>query len=246
VAATTERRRARSRRRCQLLLAASLVVLAGVPVALRAAQPPPSVGTRPTGEAVGVPGEQPAAVAGQPPAVAGPPGAAVPRVATRPARLADRRAEPPPVPPARLSAPAVGIAAAVRAVGVEPGSSAMEIPEDVAVAGWYRFGPAPGEDGGVAIVTAHVDSARAGPGAFFRLRELDPGERVNVELADGRVLAYEVTGREQMAKGAVPSSRLFRRDGPPALALVTCGGDFDPATRHYRDNVVVWARPLDV
>jgi sortase (surface protein transpeptidase) len=122
----------------------------------------------------------------------------------------------------------------------------MEIPDDVAAAGWYRFGPAPGAEQGVAIVTAHVDSARAGPGAFFRLRELDPGERVHVELADGRVLAYEVTGREQIPKDALPTAELFRRDGAPALALVTCGGVFDATTRHYTDNVIVWARPLEV
>jgi hypothetical protein len=41
-----------------------------------------------------------------------------------------------------------------------------------------------------------------------------------------------------VAKGALPGS-LFATTGPPRLALVTCGGSFDPATGHYRDNVIV-------
>jgi len=37
---------------------------------------------------------------------------------------------------------------------------------------------------------------------------------------------------------------LFRTDGPPMLTLVTCGGPFDSATHHYRDNIVVSAAPI--
>lgn len=39
---------------------------------------------------------------------------------------------------------------------------------------------------------------------------------------------------------ALPAD-LFVNSGPPKLALVTCGGPFDAATRHYLDNVIVWA-----
>ena len=31
--------------------------------------------------------------------------------------------------------------------------------------------------------------------------------------------------------------------GPPALVLITCGGDFDRSIRRYRSNVVVTAVP---
>jgi hypothetical protein len=148
----------------------------------------------------------------------------------------------PDIPPVALTAPRVGIAATVVPVGIEQGTAgAMELPDDPRRAGWYRFGPAPGEPAGVAVISAHVDSARTGPGAFFRLRELGPGDQVTVDLADGRVLAYEVVAREQMAKGELPTAELFRRDGPPVLALVTCGGAFDRAAGSYADNLIVWA-----
>ncbi len=59
----------------------------------------------------------------------------------------------------------------------------------------------------------------------------------------GRVLHYQVTARVSYPKAALPTS-LFRTDGPPTLTLITCGGPFDSATRHYRDNVVVAAAPI--
>jgi hypothetical protein len=43
-------------------------------------------------------------------------------------------------------------------------------------------------------------------------------------------------------KGRLPR-RVFDRSGPPILTLVTCGGAFDRATRHYSDNVVIYAVP---
>jgi hypothetical protein len=38
---------------------------------------------------------------------------------------------------------------------------------------------------------------------------------------------------------------VFRRDGPPRLALVSCGGAFDERTGNYADNIVVLAQPVD-
>ena len=47
-----------------------------------------------------------------------------------------------------------------------------------------------------------------------------------------------------IAKDALPWRDLFRQDVEARLLLVTCGGDFDRGTRHYSDNVVVYAVPL--
>jgi hypothetical protein len=45
-----------------------------------------------------------------------------------------------------------------------------------------------------------------------------------------------------MPKEKLPTD-IYSRRGRPRLVLVTCGGPFDEATRHYRDNVVVTAVP---
>jgi hypothetical protein len=42
----------------------------------------------------------------------------------------------------------------------------------------------------------------------------------------------------------LPLDRLFAREGPPRLTLITCGGPFLAEFGSYRDNVVVVAEPL--
>jgi hypothetical protein len=67
---------------------------------------------------------------------------------------------------------------------------------------------------------------------------------VLVEAADGTVTRWQVVSRDLLAKPDVPLAELFARSGPPRLALVTCGGPFDPDRLSYRDNVVVVAVPV--
>jgi hypothetical protein len=57
----------------------------------------------------------------------------------------------------------------------------------------------------------------------------------------GKAREFEVVARERYAKTAIPLEKYFARDGAVRLTLITCGGPFDPGTRHYRDNVVVTA-----
>jgi len=90
------------------------------------------------------------------------------------------------------------------------------------------------------------------PVGVTRLRGLDlPPDPDNVGIGDsvevtdtaGLVLHYVVTARVAYPKAGLPVA-LFRTDGPPMLTLVTCGGPFDSATHHYRDNIVVSAAPI--
>jgi sortase (surface protein transpeptidase) len=118
----------------------------------------------------------------------------------------------------------------------------LAVPDDVDVAGWYRFGPVPG-DPGSAVLSAHVDSARQGLGAFFPLREVAPGSGVTVTFDDGSARRFEVVARRSYDKDALPLAELFTRNGEPVLTLVTCGGPFDPETGSYEENLVVFAVP---
>ncbi|MEX0952779.1 MAG: class F sortase [Nitriliruptoraceae bacterium] len=145
--------------------------------------------------------------------------------------------------PARIWADAAGIDAPVVPVGLDAGGD-MEVPRDGAVAGWYQRGAVPGE-AGTAVITAHVDTRVAGPGAFFRLGTLAPGDVVEVASGTGGVSRWEVTGREQRPKDDLPHEVVYARSGQPRLVLITCAGAFDDATRRYADNVLVYARLID-
>lgn len=158
------------------------------------------------------------------------------------ARLADLAMGPQASPPVRVSVRRVGMDAAVVPVGVDAPSETVAIPTDVRSVGWYRFSSSPGETGS-SVLVGHVDSSAQGPGAFFRLRDLRPGDRIFVRFADGSSRAFRVTGRRAYLKAQLPSD-VFARQGSPVLTLVTCGGAFDVTSRHYADNVVVFAVPV--
>jgi sortase (surface protein transpeptidase) len=144
--------------------------------------------------------------------------------------------------PARLTVPALGVEAPVDPVGVRDDGQ-MALPGDVDRLGWYRFGPVPGAEGS-AVLAGHVDDADQGLGALAPLRDAEPGAEVLVTDAAGTATRWRVVSRELVHKEALPLDRLFAREGPPRLVLVTCGGPFLPEYGSYRDNVVVVAEPV--
>jgi sortase (surface protein transpeptidase) len=142
--------------------------------------------------------------------------------------------------PLRVSIPAIGVDAPLVPVGLQP-DGAAQTPR-FGFAGWYDRGPKPGLPG-PAVVLAHVDAKAKGPDVFFRLRELKPGDQVTVRYAD-RQRTFAVTGKEQTAKTALPTARIWNDTSAPVLRLITCGGAFDRAAGSYLDNVIVYADQL--
>jgi hypothetical protein len=173
------------------------------------------------------------------PPAGGPASPAVPRVPISDGGLPSA-AE---APPTRLRIPELGVDAAVDAVGIDPATGDFAVPPSVDRVGWYRFGPGSTARAGSIVIAGHVDGADEGEGAFFRLGDLDSGDLVTLTGPGGRTRTFTVTARERHRKTTVPLERYFARDGRVHLTLITCGGPFDPATRHYRDNVVVTAVP---
>jgi hypothetical protein len=161
--------------------------------------------------------------------------------------------EPTPAPPPRqlptlLRIPAIGVEAPTVPVGLVA-DGAMEIPVDVSTIGWYEpgegVGVAPGQIG-TAVLAGHVDSRTQGAGAFYRLRDLAVGDEVVIEHADGGSSTWRITEVIQYPKDQLPIDEVFVWDGPPRLALITCGGAFDWTVRSYTDNLVVHAEPVVV
>lgn len=142
--------------------------------------------------------------------------------------------------PVGIGLPSQDVAAAVVPVGVEPDGS-LEIPESPAVLGWWEGGARPGASEGTAVLAGHVDSRAYGPGALFRLAELEVGAPVSVTTADG-VRAYEVRAVRSHLKDDLPAE-VFARTGEPRLVLISCGGGFDDG--HYTHNIVAYAVPVD-
>jgi sortase (surface protein transpeptidase) len=244
-----------------LVLVVSLVLATSIPLVWALTTPPRDAGALPVAAATALPGPVTADASDSPAAarqrgatrergatrdagdVAAPDGtkaAAEPRPVTRSARIADLDQAPTAIPE-RLRIPQLDVAAAIVTVGVD-NDGEMTVPEDVGDVGWYRHGPAPGEPG-AAVIAGHVDSREQGRGAFFDLRRLDVGARVEVTDSAGDVQRFDVVARRTYDKATLPADTLFSRSGPSQLVLVTCGGTFDSDERSYRDNVVIYAQP---
>lgn len=171
------------------------------------------------------------------------PSATAPAVPVAPA-TPPPAAAPSPTAPVRVVVAGRDVDVPVDPVGVAPDGQ-MEIPPLAERGGWYRFGADPGDPAGTTVVAAHVDSiASGGTGPFVHLVDVRPGDAVEVTLADGSTRAYAVDAVTRFPKAEARWPDVFTRDGPPRLALVTCGGAFDRDTRHYVDNVLVTATPV--
>ncbi len=90
------------------------------------------------------------------------------------------------------------------------------------------------------MIVGHVDG-REGLAVFFRLRQLAPGDEIAVDRVDGSTAVFAVERVERHAKNAFPTEAVYGHTPDARLRLVTCGGEFDRSTRHYVDNVVVFA-----
>ncbi|MCZ7415875.1 MULTISPECIES: class F sortase [unclassified Streptomyces] len=144
--------------------------------------------------------------------------------------------------PDRIEVPDVDLDARIEPVGVD-GTGGVAVPDDPAVAGWYRFGPAPGGPHGSAVLVGHVDSETGDLGEFAALYDVEPGDEIEVGRQGAEPARYRVTARSTVPKDELPDST-FRRTGPPVLTLVTCAPPFVPDQGGYQANLVVTAEPL--
>jgi sortase (surface protein transpeptidase) len=140
--------------------------------------------------------------------------------------------------PVRLVIPAIGVSTRLIRLGLSA-QRTMQVPPTPYVAGWFTGSPRPGAMG-PSVIAGHIDSYR-GPGVFFRLGDMRPGERAYVIGANRTVAIFKVTAVRTYAKSRFPRAKVYGPAPAAELRLITCGGSFDYTTRQYLSNVVVYA-----
>lgn len=139
--------------------------------------------------------------------------------------------------PVRLTIPGISVDTELMGLGLLADGS-LEVPPKGFPAGWYTGAPTPGELG-PAIIAGHV--SHRGPGVFYDLARVRPGDPVLVERTDGSVATFIVTDVGQYPKTSFPTDAVYGAISHAGLRLVTCGGAWDDSTGHYEDNIVVFA-----
>lgn len=142
-------------------------------------------------------------------------------------------------PPVRVSIGSIGVSAPVTQLRLEA-DGRLQPPKDFTSVGWYAGGPEPGAPG-AALLTGHVDSYQ-GPAVFYRMERLKPGDVITVQRDDNTSARFAVTRLESYSKERFPTARVFDGVAASELRLITCGGEFDPVTKSYTRNLVVFAR----
>jgi sortase (surface protein transpeptidase) len=145
--------------------------------------------------------------------------------------------------PVTLIIPAIDVRTALEKLG-RTAQGTLQVPDSSTIAGWYTGSPRPGEIGS-SIIAGHIDST-TGPGVFFRLRLLRPGNQVYVQRADGTLAVFRVTAERMYPKPDFPTEQVYGPVPDAELHLITCGGVFDSATGSYLSNVVIYATQVSV
>lgn len=145
-----------------------------------------------------------------------------------------------PAAPSRLLIPAMELDEGLIDLGIASDGS-MEVPEDAAEVGWFTGGGRPGGRGPT-VLAGHVDD-QDGPAVFFRLPELQPGDEVQVESADGSRVTYVVDRAAEYSKGEFPTGEVFGATMEDQLRLITCTGPWDSLAQSYSGNHVVFLTP---
>jgi sortase (surface protein transpeptidase) len=155
-----------------------------------------------------------------------------------------------PIVPTRLLIPAIGVDAPVESRGTVRTTNPFTgqvvdgygVPESMSTTSWWSDGPRPGS-GRMAVVLGH-EQVGGGYGVFNRLTQLHAGDDVTLRDRSGaalhlRVLQAPVTGLDKSTPALADA--LNRHPAGADVALVTCGGKFDPKARQSEDNTVVFA-----
>lgn len=143
--------------------------------------------------------------------------------------------------PVSVRIPAIDVSAPVHGLGLDAQGRLM-VPsrERYDEVGWYDGSPTPGEVG-PAVLEGHVTGSGHDPSVFFRLGEVRPGDRIEVDREDGTTAVFEVTTVRSSPKADFPRIDVYGATKGPELRVITCGGTYDATARRHLDNVIVFA-----
>jgi sortase (surface protein transpeptidase) len=147
--------------------------------------------------------------------------------------------------PTRVTIPSINASSTLIPLGQKPDGE-LEVPplSNPMQASWFDKSPTPGALG-PAVILGHVNGNGA-PGIFYRLNEMQAGQEVLVDRADGQTAVFTVSHIDTVPKDAFPSNDVYGDTPDAQLRLITCGGVLDRAEHSYLSNVIVYANLTSV
>ena len=146
--------------------------------------------------------------------------------------------------PIRIRIPSVDIDAPFESPLGLQSNNEIEVPRSYQTVAYYKYGPVPGEIG-PAVVLGHVDSYQ-GPAVLWNLRKIPVGETIFIDRADGSTAIFSVEKLSFPSQDAFPTEEVYGDIDYAGLRLITCSGTYDKGKLRYSNNLIVYARLVEI
>ncbi len=144
--------------------------------------------------------------------------------------------------PAILSIPKLDLEAPIKEFGLDKEGN-MELPDNGEDVAWFEPGFQPGEKGN-AVLAGHVDDEKKAA-VFYELKELEPGDEIQLQDKDGATLTFVVREKVAYQKDDAPLRTIFGPSQKRMLNLITCTGYFDREIHNYVERLVVYTELVE-
>jgi LPXTG-site transpeptidase (sortase) family protein len=142
--------------------------------------------------------------------------------------------------PRYIFIPKIGVKSIILPLGTTTGNQ-IAVPASIYAAGWYNLSSLPGKSGAM-LIYGHVSSWST-PGIFYNLKNLVPGDKIEVEQGNDLLYTYTVVKTVVYNYQNVDMNAVLKPviSGKPGLNLVTCTGSVIESLHEFSQRLVVFA-----
>jgi len=150
-------------------------------------------------------------------------------------------------PLASFSLPRFKVSGNIVVKGIDPATNEMQSPDNKDDVAYYGFSGHPGfgcASAGKcanAVLSGHVDWYTGQTGVFWHLKDLNEGDEVDLTLADGSVLKYQVVANTVYKDEDAPVADILSDTPQESVTLITCDGVFNKTLQEYNSRRIVRA-----
>lgn len=140
--------------------------------------------------------------------------------------------------PERIIIPSIKVDASIEGVGLTE-SKALDTPKNIENAGWFRFGPRPGERG-TAVIDGHYGWVGRQRVVFDNLDKLKLGDKIIIQDSAGKKITFKVREVRQFSSKDSTPDVFFTDSSGYHLNLITCDGEWNAKEQNYGKRLVVF------
>ena len=141
--------------------------------------------------------------------------------------------------PKKIIIDSIGVSANVVSLGVDK-NGYLETPKNWNEIGWYSKGAKPSEKGNF-LINAHYDDSSGNPAAFYRLKNINVGDKVSVIDSYDRTFNYKVSNVYYVDIADPERTKVFEpfKEDASVMTMITCGGVWSVKDGTYNKRLVV-------